>query len=403
MDTITHGIVGALIGKAFFAEDLPRNAPSWREAPRTAARVAILSATIGAIFPDIDVLAGPLAHNALAMLTWHRNITHSLVMLPIWAVALAVLTNFLAQKLLRWPVPAFSSLVLIYAVSLGSHIFLDLITSFGTMIWSPLDYTRPSWDWVFIIDLMVTSAALVPQLAAWVFRRPEGAPRRSFACWGALSAVALGLGPLVRLAGVPYTASTAALPIVLFGALLVLPLRRDAGVHLGRTNWSRVGIAFLGTYLSFAGSMHSLALSRVQEFATESRISAENIAALPQPPSAANWVGMIATRTGTYRIEFGVFGDEPVKIQYFTDPPDNSAIAAARSLRDVQTFLWFARFPVFHYLERDGQQVVQISDLSFYGPGRQGTPGSATPPSFTFQVVFKPDGSLVSDGLLLRP
>ncbi len=65
MDTITHGIVGALIGKTFFAEDVSPAAFSWREPLRTTGRVAILSATIGAIFPDIDVFAGPLAVTAL--------------------------------------------------------------------------------------------------------------------------------------------------------------------------------------------------------------------------------------------------------------------------------------------------------------------------------------------------
>ena len=33
----------------------------------------------------------------MAMLTWHRNITHSLVLLPVWAVLLALLTVALAR------------------------------------------------------------------------------------------------------------------------------------------------------------------------------------------------------------------------------------------------------------------------------------------------------------------
>ncbi len=104
MDTITHGIVGALIGKAFFAGEASRAPFSWSEPPKTAGRVAILACTIGAIFPDIDVLAGPLAHNSLAMMTWHRSITHSVVMLPVWALLLAGLTWFLARRV-RWPAP----------------------------------------------------------------------------------------------------------------------------------------------------------------------------------------------------------------------------------------------------------------------------------------------------------
>jgi inner membrane protein len=155
MDPLTHGIVGALIGKAFFAKDPVPDAPSWREHPRTTGRVAILAATAGAVFPDIDIFAGPLAHNSLAIMTWHRNITHSLVMLPVWALLLAALTVFLVRRA-NWLAPGFGLLFLIYAAGLGSHVFLDLITSFGTMIWSPLSYARPAGDWVYIIDLSLT-------------------------------------------------------------------------------------------------------------------------------------------------------------------------------------------------------------------------------------------------------
>src|ERR1700691_2565644 len=115
MDTITHGIVGALIGRALCAEDLSQIAPTWLERPRTIGRVAIISATLGAIFPDIDVFAGPLAHNALALISWHRNITHSLILLPVWALALAALTYWLARKA-EWPSPTFGTLVAIYAI-----------------------------------------------------------------------------------------------------------------------------------------------------------------------------------------------------------------------------------------------------------------------------------------------
>jgi len=84
MDTITHGIVGALIGKGFSPGSLT-GAGFLARTPSDRGRVAILSCTIGAIFPDIDVLAGPLAHNSLALLTWHRSITHSVVLLPAWS------------------------------------------------------------------------------------------------------------------------------------------------------------------------------------------------------------------------------------------------------------------------------------------------------------------------------
>src|SRR5271155_2392384 len=93
MDTITHGIVGALAGKALFAG---RDTPAWVpggsiSAARSSAtaRDAIVACTIGSVFPDIDIFAGRLARNPLAIMEWHRNITHSLVLLPVWALLLA--------------------------------------------------------------------------------------------------------------------------------------------------------------------------------------------------------------------------------------------------------------------------------------------------------------------------
>jgi membrane-bound metal-dependent hydrolase YbcI (DUF457 family) len=90
VDTFTHGIVGALVGKAFFAgRDVPAgSAESTQPHSETAptARAAIAACTLGSIFPDIDTFAGPIARNPLAIMEWHRNITHSLVMLPVWAV-----------------------------------------------------------------------------------------------------------------------------------------------------------------------------------------------------------------------------------------------------------------------------------------------------------------------------
>jgi inner membrane protein len=166
MDTITHGIVGALIGKAFFAGEPSRAPMSWNEPPRTVGRIAILACTAGAIFPDIDVFAGPLAHNNLAIMTWHRSITHSVVMLPVWALTLTAITWWLARRV-QWPSPEFGDLLAIYLVAIGSHIFLDVITNFGTMLWSPVNYSRVAWDWIFIVDLTFTSLALMPQVAAW--------------------------------------------------------------------------------------------------------------------------------------------------------------------------------------------------------------------------------------------
>src|SRR6266446_5473241 len=89
MDTITHGIAGALIAKAAF-----RGQDMLGGKPVNHGRIITWSLMLGAIFPDSDVLREFFSHNSLLILTWHRSITHSLVCLPIFALALAALTRW---------------------------------------------------------------------------------------------------------------------------------------------------------------------------------------------------------------------------------------------------------------------------------------------------------------------
>ena len=91
------------------------------------------------------------------MITWHRSITHSLLMLPIWSVILAVRTQAIAQWRRLAGAP-FLMLTALYAVGIFSHIFLDLLTDYGTMIWSPLEWSRPAWDILFIVDFTFTAS-----------------------------------------------------------------------------------------------------------------------------------------------------------------------------------------------------------------------------------------------------
>ncbi len=146
--------------------------------------------------------------------------------------------------------------------------------------------------------------------------------------------------------------------------------------------------------------MHHTALQRVTEFANEQRLPYQSIAALPLPPSAARWAGLITTSEGVYRVEFSQFGGDPVQIQYFNQPQPDRYLAAARELPAMQKFLWFARFPVARVFERDGQPVVQITDLRFYGnrPQAVGPGGNAAfDGGFTYEVVFDQNGRTVSD------
>src|SRR5256712_14037267 len=104
MDTITHGIAGALIGKAVFGgQDM------FASLPMNRGRIITWSLMFGAIFPDSDVLRAIFSHDRLLVITWHRSITHSLVLLPLWAVLLAGISRAIEISRKR-EAPSFTTL-----------------------------------------------------------------------------------------------------------------------------------------------------------------------------------------------------------------------------------------------------------------------------------------------------
>lgn len=413
MDTITHGIVGALAGKVLFAgRDVPAGSAKGELSDAVSspsARAAIVACTLGAIFPDIDVFAGPLARNPLAIMEWHRNITHSAVMLPAWSLILAGLSVPLARWI-RWNAPPFWTFTGIYAVGIGTHIFLDLVTSFGTMVWSPLQNSRLSWDWVFILDLTLTAIALAPQLAAWCYRVPNQFRRRAIGIWIALTLGACGGYWLARSAGYGFSLQVVGLVSAIFAGIIFIPALRGAGFRWTRAAWCGAGLAVLSVYISLAAVTHHKALTDVERFAAAQHLQAESLAAIPMPPTLTHWVGLISTQEGVWRATLLEPDGAIQSTQFYSDAQSLQWIEEARKLPDVQVYLWFARYPIWRVRQREGQQtVIEISDVRFF---RRGDPDVNDEPQrptkaaglprrragFRFEVVFDAQGRVVSHG-----
>jgi membrane-bound metal-dependent hydrolase YbcI (DUF457 family) len=413
MDTITHGIVGALAGKALFAgRDVPAGfayGGESRALSSPTARAAIVACTLGAMFPDIDIFAGPLEHNPLAIMEWHRNITHSAVILPIWALLLATVSIPLA-RLLKWKSPPFLTLFAIYAVGIATHIFLDLVTTFGTMVWSPLRYSRPAWDWVFIIDLTLTGIALVPQFAAWCYREPKNFWLRAICAWAVLTVGAFGGYFFADVSGYGFPIAIVGVVSAIFAVVIFLPATQGAGFPWTRASWCRAGLAVLCAYIGLAAAAHHKAFADVEHFAAAKQLQVESLAALPLPPTLTHWVGLVSTPEGVWRTTFHEPGGSVESTQLYTDAQSRGFIEQARKLHDVQVFLWFARYPVWRVRQREGQQtVLEISDVRFFRehvpdvvavpqPSTSGTGIRPRPAGFTFDVVFDAGGRVISHG-----
>ncbi|MGC1965905.1 MAG: metal-dependent hydrolase, partial [Candidatus Acidiferrales bacterium] len=234
MDTITHGIVGGLLGKGYFSE--------------RSGRVATFAAVAGAMFPDLDVVEELFSRDPLAIVRYHRGITHSFLALPFFAAILAWLTrsgfNLLKKKfksLSDIESPSGGILFVIYAVAIASHIILDAMTSFGTRIWDPLSQDRVAWDLLFIIDFCFTAIALLPQVVAWIYADRAKARVRAISMWALFTVAAFVVWEIAEAVGFPFHLWIAFFCSVLIAALFFLPAIRNAGFHVTAAHWCQAG------------------------------------------------------------------------------------------------------------------------------------------------------------------
>jgi len=401
MDTITHGIAGALIGKAVFGGD---DLVAFR--PMTRARVVTWAAMLGAIFPDSDIFRDMFSHDPMLIMTWHRSMTHSLVCMPLFAVVLAALTRWMTRAL-KWEAPSFWVLALIYAVGISSHIVLDLATTFGTMIWSPLEWSRPAWDLLFIVDFTFSALLLGPQLLAWVYRKPENLKNRASIVWSLAALATVGVTAIAQNVGAPISAATTVSIIAVLSIFFLLPASRGMGLRVRYATWNRAGLAVTCAYVGLTFFAHRAALEQVKKFAGEFQLQVESLGALPLPPSLWHWDGLINTPRGVYEVRFdlsdALFGKSATRAaggselsalehRYYPDAAPNSYIEAARRLPDVQKVSWFARFPVTRFYKEGKEAVVEISDMRFAQLGKDRAR------AFTFVVRMDEAGKVISQG-----
>jgi len=184
MDPITHALTGALFARSLTRRDAPPN-PSARPEDSLAAWQVLLVITIAAVFPDIDALLGFVSD--VATLTDRRGITHSAVMLPLWALLLGWLFSRLLRRPGRlWTLTAYA------ALGIGLHLVFDLINAFGVMLLAPLSWRRFDWGMTFIIDLGLTGTLLAGLLVTLLLGRRPMARRMAMLTW-ALVVMYLGV------------------------------------------------------------------------------------------------------------------------------------------------------------------------------------------------------------------
>ncbi|MDR1659563.1 MAG: metal-dependent hydrolase [Desulfovibrio sp.] len=137
MDPITHAASGAI---AFLAVK-----------ERPAHRLALPLAALAAASPDVDIF---FASGPLQFLLLHRGITHSLAALPVMGLLLACASRPLWRTAPgRW---SFAKVWLFMGALVGLHIWLDVVTTYGTMIFLPFSHERVRLNGLFVVDPLLT-------------------------------------------------------------------------------------------------------------------------------------------------------------------------------------------------------------------------------------------------------
>jgi membrane-bound metal-dependent hydrolase YbcI (DUF457 family) len=155
VDNIAHGLTGALIGYCGFRQ--------------RGGRAALWACVAAAEFPDSDIVLAPWGHETF--LHWHRTFTHSVAVLPFWAVLLAWAF---------WEISGrrdFRLLFLACATGIASHIAMDWATSYGTVLFWPLSNHRFALSWVFIVDVYVWGLSGIGLLVVLLSRPDRRASR----------------------------------------------------------------------------------------------------------------------------------------------------------------------------------------------------------------------------------
>jgi len=340
MDTITHTLAGAVIAKAINDEKIGNWGP-------------IAGLAMG-FFPDSDFVLG--LFNRQFYLEYHRDFTHSLLLVPFYALFFSWLFVKISKRHTFW------SFYKICLPALVSHVILDLLTSYGTMILSPFFEHRFSWDLVFVIDLIFSGIVFFPLMVSIFWKN-----KAQWVCRGSLIGLTL--------------------------------------------------------YILFCWVQHHQAIELAEAFGKNLNEEVIQVASLPQPVSPYRWANYVETKDKVYQGFVNLTLKEPPqppnrqaeslsnfsisleRLKGLYQPPgkvhyqsyqrlqDSPWVEKALATEGVKFYYWFARFPVVISVNsRGGIHRVEFMDVRFL------LPGIRTP--FVYYIEFDDSGKIRSEGFV---
>ncbi len=318
MDNITHTLTGVLASKA--------------GPPAHHTRLIFWVLILAVNLPDVDFLLQFFGDRIFYM-EHHRGLSHSILFAPVFAAFVSGILKISVKNI---------DLKLVFGYTLVGvfiHIFFDLITSFGTMLFYPLTDARYSLDLIFIIDPWLTGLMIIFVILARKFKM-----QRRKIIWGA--------------------------------------------------------IAVIVAYFTIALVNREIVRLKAEDYFSDMGIQYNRMIVLPQPLAITNWMVAVETDDAAYQIFTNTFQnpDEYLVLEYPLIEP-NKFIYLARNTEEVQFFKWFARLPVYeYYTDENENHIVEYFDLQFMFNPRLAERFNATSTRapFVLRLVFANDGSLLA-------
>ncbi len=337
MDNLTHSLVGVVLSRAYFKDKAP---------------LATTMLVLAANAPDIDVL---ISWHGIDYIAWHRNLTHSLLLLPVFMVLVALLWRGLARWRMRdgkswnrergtWrAAPETRAMETLGAAAapprrrpenpvswrlglwagflgVGSHLLLDWTNAYGIRLFSPFSGRWFALDWMPIVD-------------PWLW--------------------------------------------LILGIFLLLPMvlglvGREIGSHSSRHRFSAIlALVALCAWWGFRADMHARALAAIRRDPFPAAAGRSD-AAIPTIASPLLWNGIVNLPDRYYQGSVDAPAESWVQAPAVIYKPEATpAILAAERTRIARIFLQFARFPLAGY-RRTAHHLTEvwITDLRFSQAGQ---------------------------------
>ena len=263
MDSVTQAALGAAIGGAI--------------APAGQRRKALLVGAALGTLPDLDVVID--YGDAVANFTYHRGFSHSLFVLPPFALLL-----WLALR--RWWTPVRDAplrWLAIVSLALITHPLLDAHTAYGTQLLWPLESPPVMWATLFIIDPLFT----LPMLVA-----------------------------------------------------VVITAVRPAGRSGGNT--TRAALALSALYLGWSWTAQSIVAHHAADALAERGLSGAPVFITPTPFNTLLWRVVVLTEAG-YLEGFDSLLVDDGPIDFSAYPSDRQSLQQADAVWAVSRLRWFSR------------------------------------------------------------